>query len=251
MARRRRTPAARRRAGAARPVRLARAGAGGDRGGQGARGWRDREQAGAGGRRGRRDIEAEAAHPWVSRGGVKLAHALDVFGVDPAGRACLDVGASTGGFTDVLLARGARRVVAVDVGRGQLHPKLQSDSRVVVAGGDRCARADPGNDWRAAQRSSSAMRASSAWRRCCRGRSAWRRQRRCWSALFKPQFEVGPAHVGKGGIVSDECRCRCSCGRTLEAWLGSEGWRVTAGRRSPIAGRRRQRRALVLRSQNY
>ena len=66
-------------------------------------------------------IEAEAAHPWVSRGGVKLAHALDVFGVDPAGRHCLDVGASTGGFTDVLLSRGARSVVAVDVGRGQLH----------------------------------------------------------------------------------------------------------------------------------
>lgn len=72
-------------------------------------------------------LEAAPAHPWVSRGGVKLAHALDVFGVNPAGRVCLDVGASTGGFTQVLLARGAGRVYAVDVGRGQLHASLRTD----------------------------------------------------------------------------------------------------------------------------
>jgi 23S rRNA (cytidine1920-2'-O)/16S rRNA (cytidine1409-2'-O)-methyltransferase len=77
-------------------------------------------------------IEAEAAHPWVSRGGVKLAHALDAFAVEVAGKSCLDIGASTGGFTDVLLARGARRVVAVDVGTGQIHPKLKTDPRVIV-----------------------------------------------------------------------------------------------------------------------
>ena len=76
-------------------------------------------------------IEAEAAHPWVSRGALKLAHALDVFGVEPKGQMCLDVGASTGGFTEVLLSRGARKVVAVDVGRGQLHPRLRADPRVV------------------------------------------------------------------------------------------------------------------------
>ena len=70
-------------------------------------------------------LRAAPAHPWVSRGGVKLAAALDHFGFDPAGRVCLDVGASTGGFTDVLLARGARRVYAVDVGRDQLHPRLR------------------------------------------------------------------------------------------------------------------------------
>jgi 23S rRNA (cytidine1920-2'-O)/16S rRNA (cytidine1409-2'-O)-methyltransferase len=69
-------------------------------------------------------IEAIPLHPWVSRGGIKLAHALDVFKVDPAGRHCLDIGSSTGGFTDVLLSRGARRVVAVDVGSGQLHPRF-------------------------------------------------------------------------------------------------------------------------------
>jgi len=81
------------------------------------------------------DAEVEVTspeHPWVSRGGVKLAAALDAFGIDPAGRVCLDVGASTGGFTDVLLSRGASRVYAVDVGWGQLHARLRGDPRVVV-----------------------------------------------------------------------------------------------------------------------
>ena len=77
-------------------------------------------------------LQATPAHPWVSRGGVKLAAALDHFGIEPAGRICLDVGASTGGFTQVLLARGARRVYAVDVGRGQLHPSLRGRPDVVA-----------------------------------------------------------------------------------------------------------------------
>src|SRR5204862_158830 len=76
-------------------------------------------------------VEASPPHPWVSRGGVKLAHALEHFGFDPAGRPCLDIGASTGGFTQVLLARGAALVIAVDVGQGQLHPSLASDAHVV------------------------------------------------------------------------------------------------------------------------
>ncbi len=76
-------------------------------------------------------LEVEPAFPWVSRAGVKLAHALAVFGVEPQGRVCLDVGASTGGFTDVLLAHGAARVYAVDVGHGQLHAKLAADPRVI------------------------------------------------------------------------------------------------------------------------
>lgn len=74
-------------------------------------------------------------HPWVSRGGVKLAAGLDAFGIDPSGRVCLDVGASTGGFTDVLLTRGAVRVWAIDVGHGQLHAKLRFDPRVVLREG--------------------------------------------------------------------------------------------------------------------
>jgi 23S rRNA (cytidine1920-2'-O)/16S rRNA (cytidine1409-2'-O)-methyltransferase len=76
-------------------------------------------------------VAATAPHPWVSRGGVKLAHALDVVGFDPAGRLCLDIGASTGGFTQVLLARGAALVIAIDVGQGQLHATLASDARVL------------------------------------------------------------------------------------------------------------------------
>ena len=75
-------------------------------------------------------IEAEAPHPWASRGGIKLAAALDAFALDPAGLVCLDIGASTGGFTDVLLARGAAKVIAVDVGHGQLDPRLAADPRV-------------------------------------------------------------------------------------------------------------------------
>jgi 23S rRNA (cytidine1920-2'-O)/16S rRNA (cytidine1409-2'-O)-methyltransferase len=78
---------------------------------------------------------AEPDHPYVSRGGVKLAHALDAFGVDPAGRRALDVGASTGGFTDVLLQRGAVSVIALDVGRAQLDWRLRSDARVTVVEG--------------------------------------------------------------------------------------------------------------------
>ena len=78
------------------------------------------------------ELELDAPPPYVSRGGEKLAHALDVFGVVPAGRDCLDIGASTGGFTDVLLQRGARRVAAVDVGYGQLHERLRADPRVTV-----------------------------------------------------------------------------------------------------------------------
>lgn len=78
------------------------------------------------------ELELEAPPPYVSRGGEKLAHALDTFGVDPAGRDCLDIGSSTGGFTDVLLQRGARRVAAVDVGHGQLHERLRADPRVTV-----------------------------------------------------------------------------------------------------------------------
>jgi 23S rRNA (cytidine1920-2'-O)/16S rRNA (cytidine1409-2'-O)-methyltransferase len=78
------------------------------------------------------ELSVTAPPPYVSRGGAKLAHALDVLGVDPACRKCLDVGASTGGFTDVLLQRGAAQVIALDVGRGQLHPRLRADPRVVV-----------------------------------------------------------------------------------------------------------------------
>lgn len=179
-------------------------------------------------------IEAEAAHLWVSRGGVKLSHALQAFGVDPAGQACLDVGASTGGFTEVLLALGARRVVAVDVGRGQLHPRLQSDLRVVSLEatdardltlemiGERpslivCDASFIGLAKVLAR--ALALAAPAAGLVC----------------LFKPQFEVGPTHVGKGGIVSDSVAADAAAAGA-EAWLVSVGWSVAGWTPSPILG---------------
>ena len=113
-------------------------------------------------------IEAEAPHPYVSRGGVKLAAALDAFGLDPAGLACLDVGASTGGFTDVLLRRGAARVVAVDVGHGQFDPGLAADPRVRSLEGVDARALTAAIDRRARRARSSATSASSRSGSSCR-----------------------------------------------------------------------------------
>ncbi|MFT3725487.1 MAG: TlyA family RNA methyltransferase [Hyphomonadaceae bacterium] len=179
-------------------------------------------------------IDAEPAHPWVSRGGLKLDHALHTFGVDPAGRACLDVGSSTGGFTDVLLARGARHVVAVDVGSGQLHPKLRSDPRVSSL---------ESTDARAL---TAAMIGEAPTLVVCDasfiglakllGRPL---QLAADGAelvgLFKPQFEVGPAHVGRGGLVSDVAATNAAAA-SLEVWLAGEGWPVKKWGDSPILG---------------
>ena len=144
-------------------------------------------------------IEAAPAHPWASRGGIKLAAALDAFGLDPAGLACLDVGASTGGFTDVLLTRGAAAVVAVDVGHGQFDPRLADGPARHAARGPRRARADARRS-SARRRRSSAMSASfrSGW--CCRiilplaAKPAW------LVSLIKPQFEVGRDRLVKGAV---------------------------------------------------
>ena len=118
----------------------------------------------------RAELEVERPPPYVSRGGEKLAHALDALGVDPAGRDCLDVGASTGGFTDVLLQRGAARVIALDVGYGQLHPRLRDDPRVTVL--ERTNARDADASCRSRRSSSSATSRSSAsgsrCRRCSR-----------------------------------------------------------------------------------
>jgi 23S rRNA (cytidine1920-2'-O)/16S rRNA (cytidine1409-2'-O)-methyltransferase len=179
-------------------------------------------------------IAAEAAHPWVSRGGLKLDHALTVFGVDVAGRACLDVGSSTGGFTDVLLARGARRVVAVDVGRDQLHPRLRADPRVVSleATDARSLTAailgePPGIIVSDASFIGLAKLLGPALSLAAPGALL--------VALFKPQFEVGPAHVGRGGIVSDLAATEAAAG-ALAAWLAAQGWPVKKWTDSPIQG---------------
>jgi 23S rRNA (cytidine1920-2'-O)/16S rRNA (cytidine1409-2'-O)-methyltransferase len=184
------------------------------------------------------------AHPWVSRGGVKLAHALDHFGLDPTGLVCLDIGASTGGFTDVLLSRGAARVYAADVGHGQLAWKLRQDARVVVLERTN-ARALTTEQVSEAVRAivcdasfigletilpaPLALAAPGAW----------------LVALIKPQFEAGRGRVGKGGVVRDAAVHDEVC-RRIEAWLAVRpGWSVLGLVESPILGPEGNREFLI------
>jgi len=198
----------------------------------------------------RRDsrIEAEPAHPWVSRGGLKLAHALDVFAIDCTGRACLDVGASTGGFTDALLARGARRVVAVDVGRDQLNSRLREDPRVVSLEStdarnltDEMLGESPSLIVCDASFIGLAKLLGPALRLAAPDAEL--------VALFKPQFEVGAANVGRGGIVSNEAATDAAA-REIEAWLDASGWPVGKWTDSPIAGGDGNRERLLLARNN-
>lgn len=179
-------------------------------------------------------IDAEPAHPWVSRGGLKLDHALHKFGVDPAGRMCLDVGSSTGGFTDVLLARGARHVVAVDVGSGQLHPKLRGDARVTSL------ESTDARDLTAAMTGEAPMLIVCDASFISLAKLLSRPLQLAAPGaeligLFKPQFEVGPAHVGRGGLVSDAAATDAAAA-SLEAWLAAQGWPVKKWADSPIRG---------------
>lgn len=179
-------------------------------------------------------IEAEPAHPYVSRGGLKLAHALDVFAVNPAGRHCLDIGASTGGFTDVLLQRGAAGVVAVDVGRGQLHEKIASDARVTAyeATDARSLREDmigeaPSLIVCDASFISVAKLLEVPLSLAGEGGEL--------VTLFKPQFEVGREFVGKGGLVTDGAAVERAEAAFCD-WLADMNWAVSARTDSPILG---------------
>jgi 23S rRNA (cytidine1920-2'-O)/16S rRNA (cytidine1409-2'-O)-methyltransferase len=174
-------------------------------------------------------------HPWVSRGGVKLAAALDHFAINPAGRICLDVGASTGGFTDVLLARGAAKVYAVDVGHGQLAWKLRQDSRVVVlerVNARYLTRAEipEAPDLIVCDASFIGLATVLAAPLSLAAPAAE------LVALIKPQFEVGREGVGKGGIVRDAALRDQACRRVGE-WLAAQpGWSIVGIMESPIAG---------------
>jgi 23S rRNA (cytidine1920-2'-O)/16S rRNA (cytidine1409-2'-O)-methyltransferase len=174
-------------------------------------------------------------HPWVSRGGLKLAHGLDHFGFSAAGLVCLDVGASTGGFTDVLLTRGAARVHAVDVGHGQLAWKLRSDERVIVherTNARHLTAAQIGETVGAVVCDASFISIPTVLPAplalCAPG--AWA------IALIKPQFEAGPEAVGRNGVVRDPAVHAAVCERVRDWWAGLPGWRVVGIERSPITG---------------
>ncbi|MDE8348654.1 MAG: TlyA family RNA methyltransferase [Acidocella sp.] len=174
-------------------------------------------------------------HPWVSRGGVKLAHGLKHFGFDALGRIGLDVGASTGGFTDVLLSNGAKHVYAVDVGHGQLAWKLRSDARVIVLEKTNARLLtttlipEPINALVCdASFIGLQIVLPAALALCAPGAFA--------VALIKPQFEAGPEHVGKGGVVRDGAIHAAVCEKIKNWWAGLEGWQVCGIERSPITG---------------
>ena len=173
-------------------------------------------------------------HPWVSRGGIKLAHAIAHFALDPKGAVAMDVGSSTGGFTDVLLSKGATRVFAVDSGTNQLAWKLRQDPRVTVLEQTSArvltrAQIDADCDWVVCDASFISLAKvlevplKLAADRCR------------LVALIMPQFEVGRAEVGKGGVVRDPALHARVCAEVTD-WLMHEGWRVEGVVESPITG---------------
>ncbi|HYE46467.1 MAG TPA: TlyA family RNA methyltransferase [Caulobacter sp.] len=189
------------------------------------------------------EIGAIAAHDFVGRGALKLNHALDLWPVSVEGGAVLDVGASTGGFTEVCLKRGAARVYAVDVGRGQLHPRIAADPRVVELSGVDARALDTGRiptppDMVVCDVSFISLT------KALPAALALARSGADLIALVKPQFEAGRAAVGKGGIVADPA-VRQACLDTVCAWLEETGWSVQARADSPIAGGDGNREFLV------
>ena len=183
-------------------------------------------------------------HPWVSRGGVKLAFALACFGLSPRERICLDVGASTGGFTHVLLHEGARRVHAVDVGHGQLAWSLRQDPRVVVHERTNARYLTVGTIGEPVEALvcdtsfiglATVLPASLAL--CTPG--AWA------VALIKPQFEAGPGSVSRGGVVRDPAIHRAVCARVKAWWAALDGWDVLGLADSPLTGPEGNREFLI------
>ncbi|HEX8644994.1 MAG TPA: TlyA family RNA methyltransferase [Allosphingosinicella sp.] len=174
------------------------------------------------------------AHPWVSRGGVKLAHALDRFGWDVTGAVALDVGASTGGFTDVLLQRGAAKVFAVDVGTNQLAWSLRRDPRVVVHERTNARRL---TDAVVTERVDLIVCDASfiGLAKVLDTALAFARPGGRLVALVKPQFEAERGEIGKGGVVRDPAVHARVC-EAAAAWVRSRGWTVAGVEPSPITG---------------
>ncbi len=185
----------------------------------------------------------DPAARYVSRGALKLIAGLDAFRLSPAGRACLDVGASTGGFTQVLIERGARSVAAIDVGHGQLHPRIAGDPRVRAIEGLNArdltiADLEEAPDFVVADVSFIPLRLAlpPALRLAAPGASG--------IFLVKPQFEVGRDQVGKGGVVRDEAAAEAAV-EGVEQFLGAAGWTVRGSMPSPIEGGDGNREFLV------
>jgi len=178
-------------------------------------------------------LSASPAHPYVSRGGVKLAAALDHFGFDPSGRVCLDVGASTGGFSQVLLARGAAKVYAVDVGRGQLHASLRARPEVVALEETDIRKLTPAQ-LDAAPNLVTVDVSFISLKLALPPALKLAAHRAQLVALIKPQFEAGPAAVKKG-VIRDEAVHKAVCD-DIAAFVASLGWRVAGVIPSPIAG---------------
>jgi 23S rRNA (cytidine1920-2'-O)/16S rRNA (cytidine1409-2'-O)-methyltransferase len=173
-------------------------------------------------------------HPWASRGGIKLAHGLDFFGFDVIDAVALDVGSSTGGFTDVLLTKGAAKVYAVDVGTNQLAWKLRQDPRVIVFEQTNARHLTPEQipeqvDIISCDASFiSLSKVLETPLKFAKGGGKL-------VALVKPQFEAGREEVGKGGVVRDPAVHERVCAAAAD-WVGSQGWRVLGLTESPITG---------------
>ena len=179
------------------------------------------------------ELRASPAHPYVSRGGLKLAAALDHFKFDPRGRVCLDVGASTGGFTEVLLARGAARVYAVDVGRGQLHESLRARPEVVSLEETDIRTLSPAR-FEVAPDLVTVDVSFISLKLVLPAALAFAKRPAQLVALIKPQFEAGRAALKKG-VVRDEA-VRQAVRDDIVQFTTSLGWRVVGVILSPIAG---------------
>jgi 23S rRNA (cytidine1920-2'-O)/16S rRNA (cytidine1409-2'-O)-methyltransferase len=188
-------------------------------------------------------VTAEPAHPWVGRGALKLVRAFELWAVDEDVRTVVDVGSSTGGFTEVCLAHGARRVYAVDVGRGQLHPRLRDDPRVVVLEGVDARRLDSS----LIPEPPDLVVCDASFIGLAKVLPAALRLARPGAglvALVKPQFEVGPDRIGKGGLVTAP-QDQADAVAGVVAFLEGVDWRVMGQADSPIAGGSGQKEFLL------
>ena len=187
----------------------------------------------------------ESDHPWVSRGGLKLCKALESFSIDPKGKIAMDVGSSTGGFTDVLLHYGASKVFAVDVGKGQLDWKLRQDTRVVVMEGVNARYLTQEQvpdllDLIVCDASFISLKSILPSPMALAAPNAW------LVALIKPQFEVGKDLVGKGGIVRDP-DLHAQVVQDMVSWMSAcPGWHVVGTTESPIEGAKGNKEFLLV-----